>query len=63
MIISPHTGLPKPSKVVPVNPVPSFIALWQKIALTVDPEKYQAELGPKYCELQHKCQLHFGTFH
>ena len=47
-ISSPHTGLPKPSKVVPVNPVPSFIALWQKIALTVDPEKYQAELGPKY---------------
>ena len=37
-IISPHVGQTK--KVVPVNPVPSFIALWMKIALTVDPERY-----------------------
>jgi hypothetical protein len=45
-IISPNVG--KTKKVVPVNPVPSFIALWQKIALVVDPEQYGAELGPKY---------------
>jgi hypothetical protein len=49
-IISPHIGCggSKPCHVVPVNPVPSFIALWQKIALTVEPETYRTELGPKY---------------
>ena len=45
-ILSPHVG--ETPRVVPTNPVPSFIALWQKIALTVDPERYEAELGPKY---------------
>ena len=45
-ILSPHVG--ETARVVPTNPVPSFIALWQKIALTVDPERYEAELGPKY---------------
>ena len=35
------------SSVVPVEPMPGFIALWQKIALTVDPVRW-ASLAPPY---------------
>ena len=48
-IVPPKNCAPGNAKqCLPVNPTPTFIAAWQRVALSTNPAKYDAKVRPKY---------------